>query len=159
MGFRYVSLAIFLFGFWLALSGHYTPLLVAFGALSALLCVYAAARIRIVDREGHPIELLPRALLYYPWLFWEILCSGWKVALIVLHRKRPISPTLTSVHPSQKTTAGLATYANSIMLTAGSIVGEIEGEEFVIYTLDRDSALELEGHEMDLRVRRIEGGV
>ena len=56
---RYLSLAGFLFAFWLALSGHYTPMLVAAGAASAVLCVLAAIRMRVVDAEGHPIERVP----------------------------------------------------------------------------------------------------
>ena len=47
---RYVSLAGFLFAFWLALSGHYTPMLVIAGAASALACVLAAIRMRVADK-------------------------------------------------------------------------------------------------------------
>jgi multicomponent Na+:H+ antiporter subunit E len=59
---RYLSLTVFLFAFWLALSGHYTPALVVAGAASAALSLLAAIRIRIVDEEGHPVELLPAAI-------------------------------------------------------------------------------------------------
>ena len=65
---RYVSLAGFLFAFWLALSGHYTPMLVIAGAASAVVCVLAAIRMRVADEEGHPIELLRGAVTYFPWL-------------------------------------------------------------------------------------------
>ena len=58
MGMRYLSLAGFLFAFWVALSGHYTSMLVAAGAVSAVVCVLAAIRMRVADAEGHPIELL-----------------------------------------------------------------------------------------------------
>ena len=68
MGMRYLSLAGFLFAFWVALSGHYTPVLVAVGAVSAAVCVLAAIRMRVADREGHPIELFRGALTYFPWL-------------------------------------------------------------------------------------------
>ena len=52
---RYLSLAAFLFVFWLALSGHYTPFLIVAGVLVAGLCVLAAVRMRIADEEGHPV--------------------------------------------------------------------------------------------------------
>ena len=55
---RMVSLAGFLFAFWLALSGHYTPMLVVAGAACSVLCVYAARRMRVLDAEGHPVELI-----------------------------------------------------------------------------------------------------
>jgi multicomponent Na+:H+ antiporter subunit E len=153
---RHVSLAIFLFGFWIALSGHYTPGLIALGVASATLCLAVADRIRIVDREGHPVGLLRGTPSYYPWLFKEILTSGWHVARIILHPKPPISPAKTTVHASQKTAGGLTTYANSITLTAGSVVAEVNGNEFTIFTLDGDSAVALESGDMDQRVTRFE---
>lgn len=154
---RHVSLAIFLFGFWIALSGHYTPALIAVGAASAVLCLAVANKIRIVDQEGHPVGLLRGTPFYYPWLFKEILTSGWHVAKIILHPKRPISPTKTTVRASQKTAGGMTTYANSITLTGGSVVAEVNGNEFTIFTLDREGAIALESGEMDRRVSRLEG--
>ena len=76
---RYLSLAGFLFAFWLALSGHYTPMLVAAGAASAVVCVLAAIRMRVADAEGHPIELFWGAVTYFPWLIREIAKSAWGV--------------------------------------------------------------------------------
>ena len=37
---RYVSLGLLLFAFWLALSGHYTPLLIGIGAVCSIVCVW-----------------------------------------------------------------------------------------------------------------------
>ena len=53
---RYLSLAAFLFAFWLILSGHYTPMLVTAGVASAVSAVLAAIRMRAADAEGHPLE-------------------------------------------------------------------------------------------------------
>jgi len=104
---RYISLGGFLFAFWLALSGHYTTWLVSAGVASAVLCVYAAARVRIVDSEGHPVELIPGTLTYYPWLIVEIVKSAWSVTRAILRPGLPISPTMTVVTASQKTPAGV----------------------------------------------------
>ena len=73
---RYLSLASFLFAFWLALSGHYTAMLVSVGAVSAVVCVLAAIRMRTADDEGHPIEMFLGAITYFPWLFVEIAKSA-----------------------------------------------------------------------------------
>jgi multicomponent Na+:H+ antiporter subunit E len=154
---RYLSLAAFLFAFWLALSGHYTPVLIAIGAACAGLVLFAAARMCIVDPEGHPVHLLGRALIYYPWLVREIVKSAWSVTKIILHPRLPISPTMTVVRASQRTTAGIATYANSITLTPGTITVGVNGNDLTVHALVRDGALDLEGGEMDRRVRRFEG--
>src|SRR5215203_2791497 len=124
---RYASLAGFLFVFWIVLSGHYTPMLVAAGAVSSVLCVLAAIRMRVADREGHPADLLVGTVTYFPWLAVEIAKSAWSVTKIVLHPRLPISPTMTVVRASQNTSAGVATYANSITLTPGTMTVGVRG--------------------------------
>lgn len=154
---RYVSLAGLLFAFWLALSGHYTPMLITAGAVCSVACVFAAIRMRSADPEGHPIELFWGAITYFPWLFVEIAKSGWSVTKVILHPSLPISPTMTVVRASQKTPAGMATYANSITLTPGTITVEVNGNEFTVHAVVRDGALDVEGGQMDRRVSRFEG--
>ena len=156
---RHIVLGSLLFAFWLVLSGHYTPMLVAAGAVSAVLCVFAMVRVRAVDAEGQPFELLWGALSYFPWLMGEIAKSAWAVTKIILHPSLPISPTMTVVRASQKTAAGVATYANSITLTPGTITVGVNGNELVVHALVVDGALDLEGGGMDRRVSRFEGSV
>jgi multicomponent Na+:H+ antiporter subunit E len=154
---RWASLAVALFLFWLALSGHYTTFLVGAGAACAVLCVLMTARMGTVDAEGHPVHLLGGALTYFPWLWWEIAKSAWAVAKLILHPRLPISPTMTEVAASQKTTVGVATYANSITLTPGTITTGVQGKLLTVHALTRDGALDLEGGGMDARVARFEG--
>jgi multicomponent Na+:H+ antiporter subunit E len=137
---RLISLTVVLFLFWLALSGHYTPFLLAAGAGSAILCVVVAARLRIADGEGHPAHLAGGALTYVPWLLWEIAKSGWAVTKLILHPRLPISPTMTKVMASQKTTVGIATYANSITLTPGTITTGVKGSVLTVHALVREGA-------------------
>jgi len=154
---RHLSLAGFLFAFWLVLSGHYTPVLVAAGAVSAVLCVRAMIRGRVADAEGHPIELLWGAVTYFPWLIREIAKSAWAVTKIILHPSLPISPTMTVVRASQRTSVGVATYANSITLTPGTITVEVNGNELTVHALVGEGALDLEDGGMDRRVSQFEG--
>jgi multicomponent Na+:H+ antiporter subunit E len=155
---RYLSLAAFLFAFWLALSGHYTPLFIAIGAGCALLVVAAAIRMRVADHEGHPLEVLRGAVTYWPWLALEIAKAAWAVSKIILHPKLPISPTMTVVRASQKTTVGRATYANSITLTPGTITVGVSDHDLTVHALVRAGADDLEAGGMDRRVTRFEGG-
>ncbi|XIA66389.1 Na+/H+ antiporter subunit E [Bradyrhizobium sp. TZ2] len=154
---RHLSLAGFLFAFWLVLSGHYTSMLVAAGAISAVLCVLAMIRGRVVDAEAHPIELLWGAVTYFPWLIREIAKSAWAVTKIILHPSLPISPTMTVVRASQRTSVGVATYANSITLTPGTITVEVNGNELSVHALVGEGALDLEDGGMDRRVSQFEG--
>ena len=154
---RYVSLTAFLFTFWVALSGHYTSVLLTAGAVSAVVCALAAGRMRVADGEGHPIELFWGAITYYPWLIREIAKSAWSVTTIILHPSLPISPTMTVVRASQKTAAGVATYANSITLTPGTVTVGMNGCDLTVHALVREGALDLEAGGMDRRVRQLEG--
>lgn len=154
---RQISLLIVLFLFWLALSGHYTPLLLGMGAISAALAAFAALRMRILDPEGHPIEWVGGFFLYLPWLVLEIGKSVWGVTKIILNPRLPISPTLTVVTAGQRTSIGIATFANSITLTPGTITVAVSGNELTVHALVREGAADLEGGEMDRRVRVLEG--
>jgi multicomponent Na+:H+ antiporter subunit E len=97
------------------------------------------------------------ALTYFPWLFWEIAKSAWGVTKVILHPRLPISPTMTKVIASQKTTVGIATYANSITLTPGTITTGVRGNVLTVHALLREGAVDVEGGGMDARVSRFEG--
>lgn len=155
---RLVALVIALFAFWLLLSGLYTPFLVLSGLGCAVAVAALAWRMGAADPEGHPVHLTPAALTYWPWLIKEIAISGWRVARIVLDPSLPISPALVRFKPSQKSTVGLVTHANSITLTPGTVTVEAEHGEFLVHALTLQSADGLAGSEMDRRVRRFEGG-
>lgn len=152
-----VSLFGFLLAFWLALSGHYTPFLVGAGVASALACVLAAQAMGVADREAHPTHLLGRALTYFPWLVWEICKSAWAVTRIIVQPSLQISPTMTLVTASQRTAVGIATYANSITLTPGTITTALKGRTLTVHALVREGAIDLEGGAMDARVTQFEG--
>jgi multicomponent Na+:H+ antiporter subunit E len=154
---RLISLGLALFLFWLALSGHYTPALVSVGAVSALFCVLVAARMGIADGEGHPIHLAGRFLTYLPWLLVEIGKSAWGVTRIIVNPALPISPTMTRVHATQRTSLGIVTYANSITLTPGTITTGVKGNVLTVHALVREGAHDLEGGGMDARVTQFEG--
>ena len=154
---RLISLTIALFLFWLALSGHYTAMLMTAGAVSAILCVLVAVRMGVADAEGHPIHLIGRFVTYFPWILREIAKSAWAVTKIIVHPKLPISPTMTVVTASQRTSAGIATYANSITLTPGTVSLDLDGREIVVHALTEALADEAAIADMGARVARTEG--
>lgn len=155
--FHSFSLFLTLFAFWLLLSGFFTPFLMAAGAGSALAVVWFARRMDVVDHEGHPIQLGPKALIYWIWLIQEIIKSAWDVSKIILHPSLPISPTMVRFKPSQTTDVGLVLHANSITLTPGTIAIEVSPQEFLVHGLTRAGALGTIDSDMDRRVSACEG--
>ena len=153
---RLLSLLVVLSLFWLALSGHYTPLLLAFGAISVAVAGLAALRMRILDAEGHPVEWLGGFALYLPWLAKEIGKSAWGVTKIILHPRLPISPAMAVIRAGQRSPVGIATFANSITLTPGTITVGVSGNDLTVHALVGEGLAGLEGGEMDRRVRALE---
>lgn len=155
----YISLGLVLYFFWLVLSGHYTTLTLTAGVVSVLAAIALGHRMGIVDEEGHPIHLLPRALLsYWPWLAVEIGKATWDVTKLIINPKLPISPTLIQVKANQRSAVGIATYANSITLTPGTVTARVSGHEFLVHAVTRQGAEDLAEGTMDRRVKKFEGG-
>lgn len=154
---RYASLALALMGIWLLLSGHYDPLLISLGVVSVGVTVWIAARLNVVDHEGHPIHIALRLFTYFPWLFWEIVKSNVDVARRVLSPSLPVSPRVFTVDSSQKTSVGRTIYANSITLTPGTVTIDVIGGRLEVHALTTESAEEVKSGRMDARVTRFEG--
>jgi multicomponent Na+:H+ antiporter subunit E len=152
-----LALVAALLVFWLVLSGIYTPFLVGAGIGAAIAVAALAWRMELADAEGHPVHLSLGAILYWPWLLKEIVKSGWQVARIILDPRLPVSPALVRFKPSQSSTVGLVTHANSITLTPGTITVEADRDAFLVHALTSEGAAGLEGSEMDRRVCRLEG--
>lgn len=154
--YQVASHVLVLFVFWVVLSGFFTAYLLAAGAGVALAVAWLTRRMAVADREGHPIHFVRAVLGYWPWLVREIIKSGLTVTRIVLHPRLPISPTLVRFKPAQHTSTGLATHANSITLTPGTITVAAEDGEFLVHALTGEGARGCVDSEMDRRIRRLE---
>ena len=153
-----LSLFVGLYGLWLALSGHYTPFLLAIGGACTAFAVAVAMRMDVVDHEGHPIHLGYRAPLYWCWLTIQIVLSALKVSAIVLSPRLRIDPVLETVPSSQKSDLGRVIFANSITLTPGTLSTSVTEEGVEVHALTRRGMDELKAGGMDRRVTAVEGG-
>lgn len=156
---RLLGLAIPLILFWLLLSGHYDPLLIGLGLASVAVTVWFMARLAVVDGESLPLHLMFRGARYWPWLVAEIFKSAITVTRIILSRPLAISPTLARVTARQQGPVGIATFANSITLTPGTISAVVleQRREILVHALTEEGAEDLHGGEMDRRVAAFEG--
>jgi len=128
-----------LFALWLLLSGHYEPLLVFFGLMSSAVVTAIVHRLHIDDDEGVPIASLPLLWRFWPWLTGEIVKANLEVMRQIVSPRLDISPQIFHFTPSQKTTTGLVTHANSITLTPGTVTVEIEEDgRFLVHSLTRE---------------------
>ena len=151
-----ITLFIVLFGFWLLMSGYYTPLILSLGVISCLLCVYLTVKGKLLDNETLPIYFFPRLIQYTLWLIKEILKSNIQTAKVIIMKSE--EPELFSVKVSQKTNEGKVTYANSITLTPGTVTTQIKNDIFEVHALTKDFGDDVRSSEMDKMVTWLEKG-
>lgn len=156
---RAVALGVILLVLWLLLSGKFSGLLLALGALSCAAVAAICARMGVVDAEGHPPGLEWRRVPgYCVWLLREIAASNIDVVRRIVDPDMPIDPVLTRVPTSQATSLGRFIYANSITLTPGTVSIDLDDGGIHVHALTRAAADALADGEMDRRVRALERG-
>lgn len=144
--------------FWLLMSGYWdNPLLLTFGVISVLLCLFVAWKIEKKYPFHRAISLLSGLPLFWLWLFKEVILANIDVLKCIwFPSKFPLTPTIRTLPMSQKTRLGKTTYANSITLTPGTISMDVKGSEVTVYGLLKDSIDDLEKGKMDKRVTLLE---
>ena len=151
-----ITLFIVLFGFWLLMSGYYTPLILSLGVISCLLCVYLTTKGKFLDNETLPIYFFPRLIQYTLWLIKEILKSNIATAKVIIMKSE--EPELFSIKASQKTNEGKVTYANSITLTPGTVTTQIKNDIFEVHALTNNFGVDVRSSDMDKMVTWLEKG-
>lgn len=149
---------MFLVVFWLALSGHYTFLLLSLGAVSIALALYISIRMDKVDREGHPIGTFSwRIITYYAYLIKEISVSNIEVARIILFSKKSLEPNIYRLPAKNMSPMERVTYANSITLTPGTLTLEVGEDWLEVHSINPELMKSLQREEMSEKVRTITG--
>jgi len=149
---RMALMAALLAAAWLLWSGFFTPLLLAFGALSCVLVVYLSNRMHLFDKEVYALRLSLRLFRFWAWLAGEIIRSSLEVSRVVLSPGLPISPTLVEIESGSSHPVDRAILGNSITLTPGTLTLNIEGQRLHVHALTRQAAAELAAGEMNRRV-------
>ena len=108
----------------------------------------------MIDAESVPIAAAGDILRYLPWLLWEIAKSNVVVVRAILTNR--CEPCWVETPASQRTELGLATYANSITLTPGTVTVDANGPMMEVHALTQEAADDLESGEMDRRVTQME---
>ncbi len=146
-----------LFALWLVMSGVYQPLIIIFGAISSILCVWIISRLGLVDDKA----ILQRfrffaGLRYLFWLTVEIGKADWAVSKVILATVMPKQQRLIGVPARQKSDIAKVLFANSITITPGTVTVETEADHLIVHALT-DEAADMAGLEdMGARVCDLE---
>jgi multicomponent Na+:H+ antiporter subunit E len=126
------------------------------GLFSCLFVLLVMRRMRAIDEEAVPVEITARALLYLPWLLWEIVKANFDVAARILRPRMPIRPHVFKVRVGQRSDLARVIHANSITLTPGTVTIGMSGDEFTIHALTDEAAAGVLGGKMNERVSAVE---
>ncbi|MCK5001847.1 MAG: Na+/H+ antiporter subunit E [Gammaproteobacteria bacterium] len=151
-----ILLSLALAAFWLANSEHHTSLMLWLGIISIASVVYVAHQMDVIDHEAQPLCLTLKIPAYHAWLTKEIFLANLLVVKHIWLGNKSISPVFATITASQKTEMGKVIYANSITLTPGTVTVNIEGDQFLVHALLKESIKDLEAGEMDKRVTQVE---
>ena len=140
---RRIITAVLIFVFWLLLSGHTEPLLIVLGIISTLLTIFLASRMKVIDRESYPIEMLPRLFRYYFFLAKEIVLANLDVIKRILMPGKSISPKVIRLPAQKRSDLSKVIYANSINLTPGTVTMDLANNELRVHALAEEAADDL----------------
>ena len=138
---------IILFVLWLVLSGYLKTLLLFFGLVSVLFVMWMSYRANALEEDSLPIKLILKLPFYWLWLFKEIFKSGITTTALIWNGK--FAPELIKIKASQKSTTGIANYANAITLTPGTVTIEVEKNTLLVHALNKKLSEELQSEDMD----------
>ena len=140
---------------WLLWSGLFTPLLLALGALSCLLCFWLVRRMGYFEGELFALRFSLRLFRYWFWLGREIIRSSLEVARAVLHPRLPISPRVIDLKTDSEHPFDQVVLANSITLTPGTLSLDVYEGVIKVHALTEEGAQDLLASDIKRRVARI----
>ena len=138
-----------LFWLWVLLSGKLDAFHLSVGFLGAALIAWINTEPQHLDEPPLPHA---RLVLYWPWLFWEIVKSNLNITKIILDPKLPINPRLIQYPTNLGSNPAVVLLGNSITLTPGTVTIEVSSDELVIHALDDGSSSELESRAMERKI-------
>jgi len=149
---RAAVLAVVLAAAWLLWSGLYKPLLLALGAFSCALVVYASLRMHLFDYSMVTVRFSWRLIGYWAWLGKEIAKSSLQVSRVVLSPRLPVSPTVAELEATSRHPVDVAMLGNSITLTPGTLTIRIRDGGLMVHALTREGAQDVIDGEINRRI-------
>lgn len=124
---HYARFTIYLYIFWLLISGSLQPKFLIMGAVACLAIAWVCTPLFMIDNISHTkkyfmlnISIL-RLIGYVFWLLKELILANIDVAKAVWKKDLPIEPVLLHFRVAIDNPIALALLANSITLTPGTI--------------------------------------
>ncbi len=155
---RIVVRALFLMALWLLLSGHYDTFHITLGIVSVALVLVLNHGLYQLDYgtrtkpEWTRVRLV-KAILYFPWLSWEIVKASLAVARAVMFPSRvPIEPVLLRFNSRLPSVGADLVLAQSITIMPGTLTIAIREDEFLVHGLNPEAYASLIDGSMSAKI-------
>ena len=152
---RYIRSSLFVAVVWLLLSGHYTALILSFGAVSVLIVIWFMWRMERVDEKLDVLPMRPRVLYYLLWLMWQVVLSNIDLVRRIWDPTLPIRPTWQRLDIKVTSSLAKTLYANSITLTPGTLTTNVREDHFMVHSLSPDGIEDLRKGGMEEQIQRL----
>ena len=152
---RYLFHVLLLGSFWLALSGHFSLLLLGLGIVSVALVVGILIRMDRADEEPRFLRPTPWLVGYGLWLIGAVVKSNVDVAQRIWDPQLPVRPVWQRLDTEVETPMERTLYANSITLTPGTLTTDVHEDYFLVHALSVSDLDALRGGGMESRIRRL----
>jgi len=152
---RYIRSLLFVAVVWLLLSGHYTALILSFGAVSSLIVIWFMWRMARVDEKLDILPIRPRVLYYLLWLMWQVVLSNIDLVRRIWDPTLPIRPTWQRLDIKVTSSLAKTLYANSITLTPGTLTTDVREDHFMVHSLSPDGIEDLRKGGMEEQIQRL----
>lgn len=146
--FSFLITFFFMFVSWVVLSGKFDPLLLWLGGISSFFVAYYFYDLLFPSLEARYLIVFLRFIKYIPWVIWEIIKANFHLMYLAFHPrlKDLIDPEIITFKTNLKSDIAIATLANSITLTPGTITVSANSDGiFKVHAIDRKSAEALPG--------------
>ena len=152
---RYIRSSLIVAAVWLLLSGHYTALILSFGAVSSLIVIWFMWRMDRVDEKLDFLPMRPRVLYYLLWLMWQVVLSNIDLVRRIWDPTLPIRPTWQRLDIKVTSSLAKTLYANSITLTPGTLTTDVREDHFMVHSLSPDGIEDLRKGGMEEQIQRL----
>lgn len=144
--------------FWYTMSGMNEPLILGLGVVSVIVTMILSWRLKVIDADSSPYGRIIAFLVYWVWLFVEILKANWRVIQACVKADLDINPALVKVKTVCRSDLAKTTFANSITLTPGTVTLAVEGDKLLVHALYEEDAEPGAFDEMDVLSARAADG-
>lgn len=142
---NWVGTAVLLMALWFIMSEKTEPKFLILGVASSMLIAFICLRTLTMhahktDRDYFLLGVnIPRLIMYYAWLLWQIACAAFYVAKVSLTGISKVDPSIVWFRADYDNPAARAMLANSITLTPGTITIDITEEGlFSVHALTQE---------------------